>query len=200
MEPLSAWYRWFSVGPDSARAGEIGETELNLYRRYDDVTEKVSAEYAEEGEVLTYTITIAPNRTGADLPYVIEDVLPDGVTYVADSVSTIGSFTPATYDVGTNSINWSGIMPKIEYTYIVSDNTINPTYCDTPWGGYFDALSEVGYPTIAGLEGDSTYWSFTGFGVGTQYFGEVIPTVPTFTSDGYVYMYPGDYGNADWWN
>jgi len=195
MEPLSAWYGWFSVGSDSASAGNIGQTEVNLYRRYDDVTKEVSADYGDEGEVLTYTITVAPNRTGADLHYVIDDVLPEGVTYVAGSLETTGTFTPATYDPVNDSINWEGTMPKIEYTYIVSDNTINPTYCDTPWGGYMDAFTEFGYPTIAGLAGDSIHWAWSGLGLGTKYYGTPIPSTPRFTSDGYVYMY----GTLDYW-
>ena len=197
MEPLSAWYGWFSVGSDSANAGNIGQTEVNLYRRYDDVTKEVSADYADEDEVLTYTITVAPNRTGTDLHYVIDDVLPEGVTYVTDSLETTGSFIPATFDEIDNSINWEGTMPKIEYTYIVSDNTINPTYCDTPWGGYLDIYTEFGYPSLAGLAGDSVHWAFTSLGLGTQYYGAPIPSTPRFTSDGYTYMY----GTMDyWWN
>ena len=65
---------------------DIGETELNIYRPYDDVIKEVSAEDADVGETLTYTITIAPNETGADLDYEIEDVLPAGVTYVPGSL------------------------------------------------------------------------------------------------------------------
>ena len=197
MEPLSAWYGWFSVGSDSANAGNIGQTELNVYRRYDDVTKEVSADYADEGEVLTYAISVEPNRSAVDLDYVIEDVLPDGVTYVPGSLETTGTTTLATYDDVENSINWTGTMPVVEYTYIVSDNTTNPMYCDTPWGGYLDILDQFGYSTLAGLEGDSTYWSFATLGAGTQYYGSSIPSTPVFTSDGYTYMF-GEMDN--WWN
>jgi uncharacterized repeat protein (TIGR01451 family) len=199
MEPLSAWYGWFSVGPDPDNPGMVGETELNLYRRYDDVTKLVDPFVAEFEDVVTFTLTIEPNRTGKDLYYLLEDVLPEGVTYVADSLETTGTFTEAVYDPVTNTVSWEGTVPKIEYTYFVSDNDNNPEYCDTPLfgGGYFD-LKAVGVNPNPGIVGDSFIWSYTTLGVGQEYYGEVIPTKPTFTSDGYIYMYPFD-PDLDWW-
>lgn len=199
MESLSAWYGWFSVGSDPANTGNIGQSELNVYRRYDDVIKEVSADYADEGEVLTYSVSIAPNRSNADLHYVINDVLPDGVTFVPGSLETTGTTTLATYNEVMNSINWDGNMPVVEYMYIPSTPASNPDYCDTPFGGGYLDLKTLGVNPISGIAGDSAIWSFTTLGVGQQYYGEVIPTKPTFTSDGYFYMYPADYGGVDWW-
>jgi uncharacterized repeat protein (TIGR01451 family) len=199
MEPFSAWYGWFSVGSDAGSPGNIGETELNIYRPYDDVTKEVSANSADLGDTLTYTITIQPNETGADLAYDIEDVLPAGVTYVPGSLETVGSFVDATYEPGTNAVIWSGTMPKIEYTYIASTPENNPEFCDTPFGGYLDLKTAYGVNPSTTIKGDSYLWQYTSLGVGTQYYGETIPTKPTFTSDGYFYMYPYG-GSADWWN
>ncbi len=187
MEPFSAWYGWFNVGSDPGNPGNIGETELNVYRPYDDVVKEVSADYADVGDTLTYAITIAPNETGADLDYLINDVLPDGVEYVSGSVNTVGSTTMATYDVGTNAIQWAGTMPKIEYTYFASDNTTDPN-CDTPWGGYLDIETVFGFSTMSSIAGDTQEWSFSGFGVGTEYYGEAISSPPIFNDDGFAYM------------
>ncbi len=195
MEPLSAWYGWFSVGTDPANPGLVGQTELNLYRPYDDVTKLADPAAAEYEDEVTFALMIAPNRTGKDLYYVLEDELPAGVTYVADSLETTGTFTPAVYDPVTNTVSWEGTVPKIEYTYIVSDNHNNPDYCDTPWGGWLDPLIEFDYGTIPGLEGDSISFAFTTLGAGTEYYGTAIPGTPTFTDDGYFYMYPPE----DWW-
>ncbi len=199
MEPLSAWYGWFSVGPDADNPGVVGQTELNLYRRYDDVTKEVDLSEAAFEDVLNYTITIAPNRTGTDLNYVIDDILPEGVTYVQDSLQTSGSDTLATYHAGTNSINWAGARPMVEYTYLASTPSTNPDYCDTPFGGYRDIKTVHNYSTDPGLFGDTTYWQYQTLGLATEYYGSAIPSSPIFTDDGYFYMYPADVFGADWW-
>jgi len=196
MEPGSAWYGWFNVGSDPANPGNIGETELNVYRPYDDVIKEVSPVYADAGDTVTYSITILPNETGADLDYVIHDVLPAGVTYVDGSINTVGSTSLATYDSVAGAIHWEGTMPKMEYTYEVSTNATNPSYCVNPYdgGGYLD-LKLFGLPIDPGISGDTTSWTYPNVGLGQQYYGEVIPTVPEFTDDGYFYMTPFD----DYW-
>lgn len=199
MEPVSAWYGWFSMGSEAGSPGDIGETEVNIYRPYDDVTKEASVAEAEYGDVVTYTITIEPNETGADLAYDIEDILPAGVSYVDGSLETVGSFTEATYDEVANSINWSGTMPKIEYTYIASTPENNPDYCDTPFGGYLDLKSAYGVNPSTGIFGDGKAWAYTSLGTGTQFYGETIPTKPTFTDDGHFYMYPTTFYPDDYW-
>lgn len=199
MEPVSAWYGWFSMGSEAGSPGDIGETEVNIYRPYDDVTKEASVAEAEYGDVVTYTITIEPNETGADLVYDIEDILPAGVSYVDGSLETVGSFTEATYDTVANSINWSGTMPKIEYTYIASTPENNPDYCDTPFGGYLDLKSAYGVNPSTGIFGDGKAWAYTSLGTGTQFYGETIPTKPTFTDDGHFYMYPTTFYPDDYW-
>ncbi len=190
MEPLSAWYGWFSVGSDPANAGNIGQTELNLYRRYDDVTKEVSAEYADEAEVLTYTISVAPNRSKTDLNYEIVDILPEGVTFVPGTLETTGTTTLATYDDGENSINWTGTMPVVEYMYIPSTPATNPDYCETPiGGGYIDAETVHGFATDPGISGDAYAWQYSTLGLNTEYYGAAIPTSPIFTDDGFASMY-----------
>ena len=196
MEPLSAWYGWFDVGSAPDSPGDIGETELNVYRPYDDVTKEVNVETTENGNVVTYTITIEPNRTGAALNYSLYDELPDGVTYVDGSLETTGSFTLAEYDAVNNAVTWTGMMPKIEFSYVASTPETNPDYCDTPFGGGYLDLKSIGALPIAGLAGDTISWSFTGLGTGQQYFGETISAGPTFTDDGYFYMGP----RTVWWD
>jgi uncharacterized repeat protein (TIGR01451 family) len=189
MEPLSAWYGWFSVGTSPSSPGDIGQTELNVYRPYDDVTKTVARDTTETGEVQTYTITVAPNYSGEDLNYIIHDVLPSGVAYIPDSLETSGSTTMAIYDAIANAIHWEGTMPKVEFGYIASDNGTNP-YCGLPLGdgSYVDVYSNYGYTTDPGISGDEIYWGY-GSQAGTEYYGEVIPGVPIFTDDGYIGMH-----------
>jgi len=200
MEPFSAWYGWFNVGSDAGNPGNIGETELNVYRPYDDVTKDVSADYADTLDVVTYTITIAPNETGADLDYVIHDVLPDGVAYVPGTLATAGSSTLATYDGGGDAVHWEGTMPKIEFTYVASDASANPL-CFMPVGdgSYVDTYTAYGYSTDPGISGDGYFWGYSSH-ADTEFYGDVIPGVPIFTDDGYIGMHqdtftPWDYIN-----
>jgi uncharacterized repeat protein (TIGR01451 family) len=185
MEPLSAWYGWFSLGSDAENPGNIGQTDLNVYRPYDDVTKEVSSDHAVIGDTLTYTITVAPNETDADLDYVVHDVLPIGVTYVEGSLQTVGSSTPAVYDPIEDAIHWEGTMPKIEYTYLVSDNTTDPN-CDTPFGGYVN-LEDFGIYTQSGISGDSFVYGASMM-AGTDFYGKPTTTMGVFTDDGYVLM------------
>ena len=198
MEPLSAWYGWFNLGSAPATPGDIGQTELNVYRPYDDVTKEDGVDYVALGDVFTYTITIAPNQTGADLDYVIHDVLPDGVEYIDGSLQTVGSFIPATYDDVENAIHWEDTMPKIEYTYVASDNTNNPEYCGMPVGdgSYVDALTTYGYATSPTILGDEQFFYFDPF-ANTEYYGDLVTTPPIFTDDGYIGM---DWNNFVPWD
>jgi uncharacterized repeat protein (TIGR01451 family) len=184
MEPMSAWYGWFNVGSDAANPGNIGQTELNVYRPYDDVIKEVSPVYADAGDTVTYTITIMPNETGADLDYVIDDSLPAGLEYVDGSINTVGSTSMATYDSGT--IHWEGTMPKIEYTYIVSDNTTDPK-CVTPLTGGYINLEAYDILPQASIYGDSFAYGFTAT-AGTDFYGKPTTTQGVFTDDGYFQM------------
>jgi uncharacterized repeat protein (TIGR01451 family) len=189
MEPLSAWYGWFSVGHHPDNPGDIGETELNVYRPYDDVTKTVALDPTETGDIQTYTITVAPNYSGEELNYVLHDTLPAGVTYIPGSLETTGTDTMATYDELGNAVHWEGTMPKVEYSYIASDNSTNP-YCAMPIGdgSYVDAFTNYGYTTDPNLAGDDIYWGYSSQ-AGTEYYGDVIPGVPIFTDDGYIGMH-----------
>jgi uncharacterized repeat protein (TIGR01451 family) len=57
-------------------AGDIGTIPVTLYRHDDDVTKTASAEGAFLGDTVTYTITVQPNVTPADLGYMITDTIP----------------------------------------------------------------------------------------------------------------------------
>ena len=199
VEPFSAWYGWFSVDSEGAPARAlVGETEFNLYHPYDDVTKEVSVDLAKPGDTVTYTLTVEPNMTGEELGYNLQDPLPAGVTYVPGSLNTVGSVNMATYVEGTNTIEWSGLMPVIEYTYIASDNSTN-LYCDTPFGGYRDIASVHGFPTSSGLAGDSIYWSYGTLMDGTGYYDQTLDS-PFLTDDGYFDMDSTSFDMWDWIN
>lgn len=157
------------------------------------VTKTVSQDLANPGDTLTYTITIPSNRTGDDLAYDIYDTLPEGVTYVPDSLRTWGSDIPATYDIENNKVSWGGVMQNFELRYEMSNNLTNPDYCKMPIsanGLYYDLLTEESKRTTNSISGDGT--SFTlgySLGAGTEFFGEINPYPIIFTDDGLVILY-----------
>jgi len=156
------------------------------------VTKTVSQEFPKIGSTITYTITIPSNRTGADLTYAVEDVLPAGVTYVPDSLTTSGSDIPASYDPEYNKITWNGVVPNFDFRYEMSSNSTDPE-CIMPIsddGTYYDIFSEEGTRTFLEPYGDMIHFTLGDFlGVGMEYFGEIIPLQPIFSDDGLVFMY-----------
>ncbi len=91
-------YGLADVYTDPTYATNIGLMEMDVVRLADDVTKTADLAVAEPGDVITYTIEIN-NLDAQAHTYTIEDVLPEGVTYVPDSVTFIDafSFTPALY-------------------------------------------------------------------------------------------------------
>ena len=115
-------YGLADVYADPAYATNIGTMEMDVIRLADDVTKTADVTSAELGDTITYTIEIAPNMSPDDLTYTINDVLPEGVTYVPGSVTG-----GATYDAGTNSILWTGVMPgSSTYYYAPTTSAADP--------------------------------------------------------------------------
>ena len=196
---------WLSVAPVTAQPtavrqhkGDLQQNALNLSRSTDAVTKTISAPYADQGEVLTYTITIAPNHTDADLSYTLQDALPVGLSYVPGSLTTTGSTTLATYNSSTKAVEWQGVKPKVETLYQVSDNLEDPN-CQTPLGGYIN-LQDLGFAPIAGLEGDNFTTTFDA-AIGTDFYGTPTTQPAIFSDDGVIVMgdtgLPVSYNNQD---
>ncbi len=91
-------YGFFETCADAACETYLGGTDIDIHRLEDDVVKSVSVESAVAGNTVTYTINVH-NFKDEPITYTIEDVLPDGVTYVDDSVSL-----NAEYDLDSNAI------------------------------------------------------------------------------------------------
>src|SRR5690606_33413778 len=97
-------YGYFDTCADTDCDLWIGATDVDIVRLADDVVKTADVSEAEIGDVITYTIEVT-NFSDTDTLYSVEDVLPEGVTYVPDSVTG-----GATYDAGTNTISWEGTI------------------------------------------------------------------------------------------
>ena len=181
-------YGLADVYADAAYATNIGLMEMDVIRLADDVTKTANVEVANPGDTITYTIEIAPNMTPDDLTYTINDVLPDGVTYVAGSVTG-----GATYDAGTNSILWTGVMPgSSSYYYAPTTSAADPNCTlaimadGDPTDDYLDwKTTSYGFSTSSSITGDNLWYSTFGTYAPFNFYG-VNYTGIHFTDDGYT--------------
>ncbi len=148
-------YGMFDAYADAAYATWIGLTEVDVVRGADDVVKTADVEMAEPGDTVTYTITIN-NFSTNPLEYTIYDVLPEGVTYVPDSVTG-----GAVYDDGTNAITWSGTVEASYRDYVATTSAEDPA-CTL-------AIMADGDPTDAYLDWKTTSY---GFSANSSIFGE----------------------------
>jgi uncharacterized repeat protein (TIGR01451 family) len=182
-------YGAFAIGTSPATPGNVGTVPVNLVRLADDVGKTVSSATAEPGDTLTYTITVEPNPTKADIAYEIVDFIPEGLTYVPGSAS--GGLTLRS----DGALTWSGVMPAAEDPfYTVTDSDSDPL-CDTGFGGYLDL---EGFDILAqpSITGDTvTFDAFSGQNP-FAFFGDSYTGV-SFADDGFAFFGDG-YGGEPW--
>ncbi|PKO14971.1 MAG: hypothetical protein CVU39_12920 [Chloroflexi bacterium HGW-Chloroflexi-10] len=143
------WYGVFTVGTDAAHPDNVGTVPVDIRRLEDDVTKVADVQTAQQGDIVTYTITIQPNVTGEDAIYMLEDTLPEGMQLVP------GSITGGATSSG-GKIYWGGVMPGVSYYEITTDAT--DPLCDTGFGGYVD-LAGFGINPQSGIFGDTDAWT-----------------------------------------
>lgn len=188
-------YGYFDTCADAVCDGAtwIGSTDIDIRRLADDVVKTADVVSALPGDTITYTIEIT-NFADMATDYTVTDILPDGVTYVPDSVTG-----GAVYYAFDNVITWSGTVdaPMAPY-YNVTDSVSDPL-CDTGFGGYVD-LAGFGIAANPGISGDTKVWTLTPGAVPYNFYGIDYPSI-SFTDDGFaIFDYANNYGGAPWTN
>jgi len=165
-------YGLFDAYADALYEVGIGVTQVDVVRGPDDVVKTVAPEMADIGDTLTYTITIN-NYTTDPLEYTFNDVLPDGVTYVDDSVTG-----GAVYDEGTNAITWSGTVDASYRDYVYTTSAEDPacTLAIMPDGNPDDAYldwktTSYGFGTNSAISGDGFWYGVFGTYPPFNYYG-----------------------------
>jgi len=178
-------YGLIDVYADAEYETEIGLTQIDVKRGVDDVVKTADVDTAGIGDVITYTIEITNFATGPT-EYTINDVLPEGVTYVPDS-ATGG----AVYDPLTNAITWTGSIEPAHYAYdwTTSADDLACTLEVMPDGkpdAYLDwKTTSYGFSTDPGISGDSFWYSTFSTYPAFNYYG-IDYTGMHFTADGYA--------------
>jgi uncharacterized repeat protein (TIGR01451 family) len=197
LQAGETWYGAFSLGTDAANPGNLGTIFVNVIREADDVVKGVLPDVAAPGDTVTYQIVVNTNVTPEDLAYTIQDTIPAGLTYVDGSASA----STGTVEVTGNTLTWTGVMPpanSVQGGYTITSNQTDPA-CATPFGGYFDSLTESGgaFTTDPGLSGDTFAWSYNSF-AGTDFYGTARAAPSLLTDDGIVVF--GEYAGEPWVN
>lgn len=182
-QPGDRLYGLFDVYNNAAYDVNVGYTQVDVVRVAEDVTKTVDKAAAMPGDTLTYTITVAPNTTLEDLTYTVNDVLPAGVTYVP------GSVTGATYDAGTDAIQWTGVMTGATARHYVMSTSASDALCTMPLAnsGAYVNLSAYGINPQAAITGEGT-WTWTTAGDPINFYGQNAGNALRFTDDGYAYL------------
>lgn len=182
------WYGAFTIGTDAGNPGNVGTVKVDLRRWDDDVVKSSDVSMAYTDDIVTYTITVAPNITGEDLTYMIEDTIPAGMEYVPASVT--GGAT-----VVGNTVSWTGVMHGSPIYNITTDAT--DPMCDTGFGGYVN-LKDFGINPQSSITGDTTVWTAFSAQNPFVFFGQSY-TGLGFTDDGFlVFDYANNYGGSPW--
>jgi uncharacterized repeat protein (TIGR01451 family) len=179
LDAGETWHGTLTLGTAPGDEGDIGVIPVTLHRVADDVTKSADKTQAAPGDVITYTVDVAPNVTPEDLAYTITDTLPEGSTYVEGSATN-----GASYDDGV--VSWTGDLVSTfgdEGNYTITTSKQDPS-CQTPFGpGYLD-LADLGLTADEEITGDTT--TFSAFSAGTYgFYGQSYQGL-TFSDDGFL--------------
>jgi uncharacterized repeat protein (TIGR01451 family) len=99
------WYGVFEIGsdPQNAALAQYGTLAVNVIRTADDVVKSADRSAAAAGDVVTYTVDVAPNSTSQALQYAIADTLPTGLTLLPNSAQA----STGTVAQTGNSVQWT---------------------------------------------------------------------------------------------
>lgn len=197
MQAGDHYYGAISLGTEAGNPGNIATIPVNLIRLDDDVQKTASVEFANPGEVVTYTITILPNVTGVDLTYWLTDTVPAGLTLITATASA------GTLNVMGDQIYWNGVMPG-EWYYAWSTSDTDPL-CTMPLAG-FDGVADA-YVDLAAfglspwpISGDSLWYSVSTSGDPITFYGQDVGNTINFMDDGIMFFDPSTPGPLFWIN
>ncbi len=104
------WYGAFSLGTDAENPGNVAQFEIDLNRVADDVVKSADLAVAAPGDMINYSIFIRPNVHKEDITYQIEDLIPEGLTYMTGSAQA----SEGSVSVSGNELSWSGILSGMD--------------------------------------------------------------------------------------
>jgi len=187
------------VGTDVGDPNNILSLLVTLRRLPDDVTASIDNlsvlidGFAQPGDVVTYTVRIAPEPTAPNpVDYVVTATLPAGLTYLPNSALLASSAMQAAIDpiVSGNQLVWT--VPDVANAprYVMSTNDPDRAdyspFCGTPFSNEFLHLGDFGIPLLSAVDGNAKTWNVDSFFGGSEpysFFGDHYPSL-SLTDDG----------------
>ncbi|NYE36382.1 putative repeat protein (TIGR01451 family) [Nocardioides cavernae] len=193
MEAGQTWHGTLTLGTSAQTPGDIGVIPVVVDRIADDVTKTADVTTAAPGDVITYTVDVAPNVAREDLAYTITDPLPAGTTYVEGSATNGATFAGGT-------VTWTGTAEapsQDDEAYSITTSATDAS-CVNPLTGdaeYFDLQSNLGITRQPGVTGDGKVFT-TGTGYQYGLYEGFQPGV-SFSDDGFLlFGGAGNYGTS----
>jgi subtilisin family serine protease len=146
------YYGVVGLGSDEYNATNLGDFAVKLQHFGSDTTIEASQTAAKVGDIVDFTVELAPNLLGAEREFTVNTVLTEGMQLIEDSivVGGIGNYADGmTLDGNTISINAaqassSDMKRHYVYTTNLTDETCkvpygdDPTFFDLPANGFQD--------------------------------------------------------------
>ncbi|MPZ54431.1 MAG: S8 family serine peptidase, partial [Acidimicrobiia bacterium] len=139
MEPGDSWFGVAVLGTSPSSPGDIDSIPIRIDHVEDDVTKTASVDFAEQGDRVSYDITVEPNVTDEALVYTLTDTIPDGLTVDESSITGGGVLTG-------NTIEWTVEMPTLVSPVIWDEGVCS--------AGYLDLRPAAGIPPADIFDGD----------------------------------------------
>lgn len=181
---------------------------------FSDSTKSVDHVYIPVGDDATYTLVIQNTGGGSATDVVLADPIPAGATYVDGSLQTLGGPPDATYDSGSNQIEWTvgsfapGAVVTITYDATISGpgpvvNSASLTSSNTApvmlQATVNTCQGVSSYPYAEGFEADAGGWSSGGV-LNSWELGTPADTVINSAYEGvnaWKTRLNGDYSNSE---
>ncbi|WP_281213194.1 S8 family serine peptidase [Shewanella insulae] len=184
-EEGDVYYGVVSIGSDSYNDSNLGDFGVKLQHKGSDTQIEASQTAAKEGDILDFSVELAPNLLGGEREFTLNAQLSDGLVLLADSVKVGGMGTYAEdTSVEGNLISIASTQPsssEMKRHYVFTTNETDAS-CKVPYGEdetFYDIPSAgFGHMGISGYSNRPIYLPLSASG---------LPTVP-------LYANPDEYG------
>lgn len=169
------YYGLLEIANSPHNVGNIGKMALNLVHAGDDVVIESSQEQAAEGDIIDFTVTMAPNLLALERDVNMAIQLPEGLQLLQDSVAAVSANQDLAdqLNLSDDTISLSAMQAasntmEREYRFTTSDDDLtcripigaNPYYLDL----YDEAFIEPA-TAIAGRANDTLSLPLSAFGM-----------------------------------
>ncbi|MGL4474003.1 MAG: serine protease, partial [Shewanella sp.] len=156
------FYAQVEVGNSADNIGNIGKMAVNLVHTGDDMVLAANKSQAAEGDIVTFSVDMAPNTLGLERSVNMALTLPEGLQLLKDSIKIASNnhdlkdqLVIAGQKLSLSTTQMASNAQKREYKYTTSDDDLS---CRIPIGSnpyYLDLFTEAGIEPIPSIQGQA---------------------------------------------